>query len=124
MSQYQGLDNVLINPDLSEVVKYAPHVWKKEGDKIGVYPRDQWEARTKALTSIEYNTPFIIEKPVYVDREVIKEVEKLVEIPVEVIREVVKSYDAHVQSLPKEVYIFMVAIVIFSSVSLMINIFK
>lgn len=104
LDQYLGHDNVLINPDLSQVQNLAPHFWKQVGNQVIPMNADEQIASEthhdsnvtdNHVLNIQTVREVIKEIPV----EVLKEVEKIVEVPVEKIVEVIKEVSIEVEKI-------------------------
>lgn len=99
LSEFEGKDNCIINPDLSAVKGVELHHWKLFNNSIIPMTQEEKEHTDKNLDENVFNLQVKI-KEVFVDK--IVEIIKTIEVPVEKIVEVIKTVEV-VKEIIKEV---------------------
>lgn len=112
LPQYEGFDNVLINPDRTHLLGVPLQYYKKVGDKIEVCSEDEAkEIDNHHFDNSQPNPPMLIktiEVVKFVDREKLIEVPKIVKEVVEIIRESERVRVVH--KTPTWAYITMIVL--------------
>lgn len=86
-SQYEGLANVLIDPDYTLVKGHPPHHWMINNATLALLPSDKIKERDEYHKNTVHHNPKVIR----VETTVEKVIENIKEIPIEVIK-LVREY--------------------------------